>query len=425
MAGLGQNRVYDIGQIEILKSTAVRLLDTGIDSCREWDRVVSELKSLQAQTPIKSSQLSSGLDEISGKFYQADYEVDKCWVKGALDNVITNIPQQDITGVVLLETLNLNLQYVMTMIEDLSGCIEVTGPYLKLAEFEERVESIKRDWEETSLEKKMEEAETLLLGMPSNVTFLYGFEDGGGQFDYLKKNDSLGSIMERFLDGITDDMVRNIWVEKILTADDSSENLNNDDVEDVLICPKPGDTITISRGIDLPDEEGVVFSRNTWSREYSVNGCNSKYAGQLCCRRLNHAIENYECNSDADDLLMFNLNGYDEPIFAGAMVEGFADIGDIVEVTLDDGNSFNFLILDVKSTKHTSEDLAPNNQCQCEWGHGYVIDEGDNTVQLSVCEFITAGSCAESNVQNTESGAFLKNRSVAKAQIIDHIQICD
>ena len=139
MAGLGQNRVYDIGQIEILKSTAVRLLDTGIDSCREWDRVVSELKSQQAQTPIKSLQLSGALNGISGKMYQSDFETDKCWVESALNNVITNIPQQDIAGASLLEPLNENLQFVMAMIEDLEGCIEGIGTNLNLAEFEQRL----------------------------------------------------------------------------------------------------------------------------------------------------------------------------------------------------------------------------------------------------------------------------------------------
>ena len=193
--------------------------------------------------------------------------------------------------------------------------------------------------------------------------------------------------------------------------------------ENVLIFPKPGEKITISRGIDLPQEQGVVFTRNTWTREYSVNGCNKKYAGQPCCKRLNFAIENYESNYADDDLLMFSFEGYDKPVYAGAMVEGFADIGDIVEIILDNGDSFNFLILDVKSTKHTSKELAPNNQCQCEWGHGYVINEENNTVQLSICEFITAGSCDVSNVQNTKSGAFLKGRSVEKAQIKDHIYI--
>ena len=195
----------------------------------------------------------------------------------------------------------------------------------------------------------------------------------------------------------------------------------------VLEIPNPGDTITVSRGVDLEDEyvDAVVSQWNAWSREYSIVGCNTskKTAGQLCCRRLNYAVDNYTCNKDDDDLLMFDLEGYDEVVFAGAMVEGYADIGDIVRVTLDDGNEFNFLILDVKSTQHTAADLKKDGQIQCEWGHGYMVSE--NTVQLSVCEFITAGNYAINSAQDAKSGKFLLKRRVVSAEIIDSIPIDD
>lgn len=105
------------------------------------------------------------------------------------------------------------------------------------------------------------------------------------------------------------------------------------------------------------------------------------------------------------------------------MVEGYANIGDIVEVSLDDGTNFHFLILDVKHTGHTQDELDDNNQCQNEWGHGYMLKP--NIVQLSVCEFITAGNCSVDNAKHAESGAFLRGRRVVEAQIVDHIQICD
>lgn len=220
------------------------------------------------------------------------------------------------------------------------------------------------------------------------------------------------------------DVITGAGSDSIINSDENNTVVDTDgNTKGVLLFPQPGDTITISKGTDLPKETAVVSSWNTWSREYSVEGCNKKFAGQLCCRRLNYAIEHYECNSTDNDLLMFYLDGYDEAVFAGAMVEGYADIGDIVQITLDDNNSFYFLILDVKSTQHTSQELSPNNQCQCEWGHGYLLDGGK--VQLSICEFITAGNCSEANVQNTESGAFLKKRSVVKAEIVDHIEIGD
>lgn len=68
-------------------------------------------------------------------------------------------------------------------------------------------------------------------------------------------------------------------------------------------------------------------------------------------------------------------------------------------------------------------DQEDNVQCQCEWGHGYMLDE--NTVQLSVCEFITAGNCSIVSAINAKSGDFLRKRYVVSAQVIDSIQICD
>lgn len=208
----------------------------------------------------------------------------------------------------------------------------------------------------------------------------------------------------------------NILLEKQFISDTTSNNK-------ILELPIPGTVISISRGIELGDEQAVVFSRNAWTREYSVTECHNMYAGQLCCKRLDYVIEKYESNSEENDLLMFNIKGYEDVVYVGAMVEGFADIGDIVKVTLDDGNNFNFMVLDVKSIKHSKDELAKNKQCQCEWGHGYII--GENIVQLSICEFITAGTCQENSVQNTKSGAFLKGRYVTSAYIIDHIDICD
>lgn len=217
-----------------------------------------------------------------------------------------------------------------------------------------------------------------------------------------------------------------VWLDPLQNADDIIAEVDSD-MEGILVLPEPGDTITVSRGVDLEDEyvDAVVSQWNAWSREYSIVGCNTnkKYSGKLCCRRLNYAVENYTCNKDDDDLLMFDLEGYDEAVFAGAMVEGYADIGDIVRVTLDDGNNFNFLILDVKSTEHTAEELAKNNQCQCEWGHGYLL--GENTVQLSVCEFITAGDCSVDSAIHAKSGGFLLKRRVVSAQIVDSIPIED
>ena len=104
-------------------------------------------------------------------------------------------------------------------------------------------------------------------------------------------------------------------------------------------------------------------------------------------------------------------------------IEGFGKIGDVVEVTLDNGKKFNFMILDTKSKKHKSSELSPKNQCQNEWGHGYML-ENNAKVQLSICEFITSKTKnGVGSAKNYPSGAFLKDRYVKKAKIIWHANI--
>ncbi len=94
---------------------------------------------------------------------------------------------------------------------------------------------------------------------------------------------------------------------------------------------------------------------------------------------------------------------------------------------MEDDGSFYFLILDTKNIHHTAEQLKEEEgeypQCQCEWGHGYILSEG--RVQLSVCEFITAGDYRINSAQDAPSGAFLYRHRVVKSQIVDHIFIDD
>ncbi|MDO5127946.1 MAG: hypothetical protein Q4D54_09400 [Eubacteriales bacterium] len=193
--------------------------------------------------------------------------------------------------------------------------------------------------------------------------------------------------------------------------------------DDYLYFPEPGSTITVSPGIDKPSYECTVANTNVWSLEYSISGCQNAFGGSLCWERLSYAIEHYDYNAGEQDLLQFNLDGYDEPVFAGAMIEGYANIGDIVYVTLDNGDGFYFMILDTKSNHHVSSDF-PVGQVQYENGHGYIAS--NSTVQLSNCEFIMSDWAPNVNsAMNTESGAFLTGTNVVSAEIVDHVEILE
>ena len=190
-----------------------------------------------------------------------------------------------------------------------------------------------------------------------------------------------------------------------------------------MSLPKPGETITVSLGTDKASMKATVTSTNAWSIEYSINGCKKTYGeNATCTKRLNSAIGKFEYNSGENDLLKLQVPGFGT-CYAGAMVDGFGKIGDIAEITLDNGEKFNFMLLDTKSTSHTSLQLSPNNQCQNEYGHGYM--RNNNTqVQLSVCEFITSQSQSGiSSAKNYPSGSFLDGRYVASAKIVGRANI--
>lgn len=189
-----------------------------------------------------------------------------------------------------------------------------------------------------------------------------------------------------------------------------------------LDMPAPGTKIEVSLGTDKPSIQATVTNTNAWSIEYSIEGCRKAYPNALCTKRLNSALEKFSYNSGEADLLQLEVPGLGK-CYAGAMVEGFGNIGDVAEITLDDGTKFNFMILDTKSTKHTSSELSPNNQCQNAWGHGYMSDN-NSKVQLSICEFITSQSSAGvSSAKNYPSGSFLSGRYVKSAKIIGHANI--
>lgn len=70
-----------------------------------------------------------------------------------------------------MEPLAENLQLLMGMTEDLEGCIKVAGTSLTLSEFQQRLEGIKQEWDDTALEDNIAMFETILIGMPGDVSY--------------------------------------------------------------------------------------------------------------------------------------------------------------------------------------------------------------------------------------------------------------
>lgn len=216
-----------------------------------------------------------------------------------------------------------------------------------------------------------------------------------------------------------DNIVKSEIGENVINDQDIGDNDEYKKSSATMQFPKPGEIIKVSYGTDKEEGYEEVESYNSWSIKYSIKGCNENYPQSLCTQRLNSAISKYPYNDGEEDLLKFDLPGYDQPVFAGAMVEGYADIGDIVLVKLDNGESFYFMILDTKSTQHTSKQLSLG-QIQCEYGHGYVAG---GKVQLCICEFIMSERRNQNSAISTESGRFLSGRYVTESIIIDHVDL--
>lgn len=76
--------------------------------------------------------------------------------------------------------------------------------------------------------------------------------------------------------------------------------------------------------------------------------------------------------------------------------------------------------------QYTSAELSANSttatpQCQNDWGHGYMLN--NDTVQLSICEFIVSQANGAGSAKAYPSGSFLNNRYVTSAKIIGHADI--
>lgn len=192
-----------------------------------------------------------------------------------------------------------------------------------------------------------------------------------------------------------------------------------------LLPPGVGQNVTVSMGIDAGNRTVKRYKKDTWSVEYSIEGCRNAYPKGLCTKRLNSALNKFSNNEGQSDLLKFNIDGYGQ-VFAGAMIEGFGQIGDIAEVELDNGVKFKFMLLDTKSKRHTSKELGANSnptnpQVQNDWGHGYLVNN-KTEVQMSICEFIVSKKNSNSAKDYT-SGRFLNGRYVKSAKIIGHANI--
>ena len=207
-----------------------------------------------------------------------------------------------------------------------------------------------------------------------------------------------------------------------------------DDYGKKIVMPSPGELVEVSLGKNHnpPRQNAIVCYEDTWSMEYSYSSINSSFplTEYRSSRALKYIVEELDTNFGENHcVLVANIDGYGE-CYVGAMVEGFGKIGDIVEVTLDNNESFNMLLCDTKSINHKQDKFEPkgdnlNWQCQNYWGHGYVTED-QTKVQICACEFFPANEITDKSAKEYDNcKSLLTGRHVVEAKIIGSIDMPD
>lgn len=217
--------------------------------------------------------------------------------------------------------------------------------------------------------------------------------------------------------------LENMTYDKIKKVLETFHKQHRIDNGEILKFPETGEIVTYNDG--LTEYSLPVSDKDTWSIEFNYATALSE--STIVASRMETLMSRYTNNNGDIDLLKFEVNGFGE-CYAGAMVEGFGEVGDIVKVTLTDGTSFNFIILDVKYTHHSHDELAEGQVQNDEYGHAYLTNN-QTTISINPCEFMVAGwkRDDEGNIYHSAvdytTELNLDGNRVTEAQIIGHIDL--
>ncbi len=262
----------------------------------------------------------------------------------------------------------------------------------------------------------------------------YGFSDK--EMEYLEKNNNglLISLYGASKYSSADAEKLYNKAKNILQRRDANKKKIDDDYSRKIIMPNSGEKVEVSLGVDHipPRQSAVVASEDTWSIEYTIKNANTQYPPERyrSTRALNHVLKEYKTNMGEDDNVLIADIGSYGPCYVGAMVTGFGNIGDIVQVTLDDGTKFNMVLCDTKDIHHEEKALMPKAegaqwQCQNYWGHGYMTSD-QSKVQMCACEFVAAGDQDKGSAKNySNANSLLAHRHVVEAEIIGTVDMPD
>ena len=176
----------------------------------------------------------------------------------------------------------------------------------------------------------------------------------------------------------------------------SNPNDPNDpgDPNDPTIEPISGPTITYPQ----PESEKFKVTVINTKLSYDVVRTHSDFfstetsygymeqLSSIIAKRV-HSLDSNITNKNKAEPLKAVING--ETYYIGAMVDGFAAPGDIIETKFNNGQSLKMIIVDVKSL-NDAKGTGAKDQFDSSYGHGTYL--GNGKCNLNVLEFITGGT---------------------------------
>ncbi len=183
----------------------------------------------------------------------------------------------------------------------------------------------------------------------------------------------------------------------------------------IMYYPKPGEDLFNAREINTDKTYKVKRSTHDYfSKESSYYYTIS--AWPTLRRRLN-VLDAGLINKDANEPLKYRTAS-GETYYVGAMIDGFAKPGDVIETKFASGESIKMIIVDVKSL-HDATGSGSKSQIDCSYGHGS-INASKTEINLCACEFFTGGH----NSGNVSTASIPGTGSYAlQSQIVGHINM--
>ncbi len=289
--------------------------------------------------------------------------------------------------------------------------------------FEENLDVGERTYEFSDREEFDSQYNNMLFltnGFQAYIDGLEGFDSGGPGPMVETDEDAYQNYLDRYEHNTND---KNLDDEQLIN-DDTDFIGNISDVfkgaldaviGDVMKIPGIGELVNC-----LEINTGLMHnvtrsSTDSYSMEFTV----AKAKDYKTINNRINALESLaESSNRGADGNLYTVNKNGQSYYVGAIVDGFAKPGAAYKVTLNTGQTFNMVAVDVKSL-HDAAGTGGTGQVDTSYGHGYLVN-GGQSVQMNICEFLDAStstkSCMDYSATNYANAPMSKGTYVTQVE---------